>query len=81
MRVSLALRGVRIFLAWFAADEYHVTGGLCMAGGGETCCAFRSWMLSHKVRRRALELRFHRIEKLMVFGRVTVEKLQSASLS
>jgi hypothetical protein len=62
-------------------DEYHVTGGLCMAGGGESCCAFRSWMLSHKFRRDALELRFHRIEELMVFGRVTAEKRQSASLS
>ena len=59
--------------------EYHVTGGLCMAGGGESCCAFRSWMLSHKFRRDALELRFHTIEESMVFGRVTAEKLQSAS--
>ena len=38
-------------------------------------------MLNHKFRRDALELRFHRIEESMVFGRVTAEKLQSASLS
>jgi hypothetical protein len=44
-------------------DEYHVTGGLCMAGGGESCCAFRSWMLSYKFRRDALELHFHGIEE------------------
>jgi hypothetical protein len=44
LRVSLALRGVRIFVAWFAALRSSV-------------------------------------EKLLVFGRVTVEKLQSASLS
>src|SRR6476620_6504804 len=46
-------------------DEYHVTGGLCMAGGGESCCAFRWWMVSDKFRRDALELRFHRIEESM----------------
>jgi hypothetical protein len=78
---GLVIRLDRGFEPARPTDEYHVTGGLCMAGGGESCCAFRSWMLSHKFRRDALELRFHRIEELMVFGRVTAEKRQSASLS
>jgi hypothetical protein len=38
-------------------------------------------MVSDKFRRDALELRFHRIEESMAFGRVTAEKLQSVSLS
>jgi hypothetical protein len=63
----------------------NVGGALASAVRATSChgeCAYA--LLGVEVaefRRDALELRFHRIEKLMVFGRVTAEKLQSACLS